>query len=102
MLRRLFLSLVISTSAVSLYAQTGSIKGSVKDVVSGEPLIGANVFVQGTGQGAAVDVEGNFSISKVKAGTYSLAISSVSYKADTLKNITVYADQTTVVNTTLH
>jgi TonB-dependent receptor len=101
MFRRLLLSLSLLTLAVCALAQSGTIKGNVKDAVSGDAIIGANVLVMGTAQGAQADIEGNFEIPKVKAGTYSLVVSFISYKTDTLKNITVYPDQTTVVNTTL-
>lgn len=86
---------------VAVWAQTGTIKGSVKDAVNGEAIVGASIYIAGTQQGAAADIEGNFEIPRVKAGTYKLVISFVSYKTDTLSNITVYPDQITVINTTL-
>ena len=101
MFRRLLLSLSLLTLAVCALAQSGTIKGNVKDAVSGEAIIGANVLVMGTAQGAQADIEGNFEIPKVKAGTYSLVVSFISYKTDTLKDITVYPDQTTMVNATI-
>jgi len=82
-------------------AQTGTIKGKVTDVVTGEGVVAANVLVLGTLQGSAADINGDFEIKNLKTGTYNLVVSFVSYRADTLKNITVYPDQTTVVNTTL-
>jgi TonB-dependent receptor len=101
MFRRLLLSLSLLTLAVCALAQSGTIKGNVKDAVSGEAIIGANVLVMGTAQGAQADIEGNFEIPKVKAGTYSIVVSFISYKTDTLKDITVYPDQTTMVNATI-
>ncbi|HEY9045968.1 MAG TPA: TonB-dependent receptor [Ohtaekwangia sp.] len=98
MLRRLLLSLSLITFALGALAQSGTIKGHVKDAVSGDAIIGANVLVKGTALGAVADIEGNFEIPKVKAGTYSLVVSFISYKTDTLQNITVYPDQTTVIN----
>ena len=43
----------------SLHAQTWNINGNVTDE-QGEPIIGANVVIQGTGTGTITDVEGNF------------------------------------------
>ena len=101
MFRRVLISLSITALTVCVWAQSGTIKGNVKDIVSGDAIIGANVIIMGTAQGAQADIEGNFVIPKVKAGTYSLVISFVSYKTDTLNDITVYPDQTTVVNATI-
>ncbi len=101
MLRRIFLSFTFSLVSDVLFAQTGSIKGSIKDVITGEGVIGASVYIVENSLGAAADVNGDFEIPKLKAGSYTLLISFISYKTDTLKNIVVYPDQTTVVNTTL-
>ncbi|MFH1011500.1 MAG: carboxypeptidase-like regulatory domain-containing protein, partial [bacterium] len=49
---------------------TGKIAGFVKDAASGEPLIGANILVEGTTLGASADVEGYFFIINVPPGTY--------------------------------
>jgi hypothetical protein len=100
MLNRILFWLFI-TGTTATYAQTGTIKGNVKDGSSDIGIVGANIIVAGTSQGSVADVEGNFEITKVKSGTYDLIVSFISYKTDTLKNIAVYADQTTVVNTKL-
>jgi len=42
-------------------------------------LIGATVSIQGTTKGASTDFDGNYRIEKVKAGTYNLVISYISY-----------------------
>jgi len=94
------LSLVILVSFGAL-AQTGSIKGTVKDATTGEGVIGANIYIKGTTQGSSVDINGNFEIPRVSVGNHTLIVSFISYKTDTLKNVAVYADQTTVINTTL-
>ena len=98
---RLYLS--VSFLLISLYslAQTGTIKGHVKDAVTGDGIIGANILLAGTGKGGSADINGDFELKNLKSGTYNLIISFISYKTDTIKNITVYADQITVVNTSL-
>ncbi len=65
-------------AALPALAQTGggTITGRVLDP-KGEPVIGATVLVQGTTKGAATDVDGNFTIREVPAGTYTVAVSSV-------------------------
>ncbi|MFZ6010175.1 MAG: carboxypeptidase-like regulatory domain-containing protein [Bacteroidota bacterium] len=87
--------------SVTTWAQTGTIKGNVKDAKTGESVIGANVLVAGTANGAAADIDGNFEIPKVKPGTYTLIVSLISYKTDTVKNVVVEANQATVINAVL-
>ncbi|MBK7980439.1 MAG: carboxypeptidase-like regulatory domain-containing protein [Ignavibacteriae bacterium] len=41
---------------------TGKISGVIKDSQTGEPLIGANILIEGTNLGAATDVNGNYVI----------------------------------------
>ncbi len=101
MLSRVFVLFSFLLLSGSVFAQTGSIKGNVKDASTGEGVVSANVFILGTTQGAAADINGDFEIPKVKIGSYSIVVSFVSYKSDTLKNIIVYADQTTVINTSI-
>lgn len=59
------------------------IKGNVLDEY-GDPLIGANVSVKGTGSGTITDLDGNFSVSATK-GT----VLAISYLGYTTQNITV-------------
>jgi TonB-dependent receptor len=99
-MRKVLLLITFISSALMAAAQTGSIKGTVKDAITGEGVIGANVFIKGTTQGSSADINGDFEIQRVSVGTYTLIVSFISYKTDTL-NVTVYADQTTVINTTL-
>lgn len=87
-------------AAPLLFAQTGSVKGNVKDLKTGEALIGATVSIQGTSTGAITDVEGNFTISKAPAGNQIVVISYVSYKPKNIP-VTVEANKTTVVNTSV-
>lgn len=60
-------------------AQTGDIRGFVYDLKTGEPVIFTNVIVSGTSMGAATDVNGFFSISKVPVGTYQLLVTNIEY-----------------------
>mgnify|MGYP001952865255 CR=1 FL=1 len=54
-------------------------KGFVYDEKSGEPVIFTNVFLQGTTIGAATDVNGFYSITKVPKGSYTLMVTSLGY-----------------------
>ncbi len=49
-------------SAFSVAAQTVTVSGVVKDVVTNEPLIAATVMVKGTTNGVSTDIDGKYSI----------------------------------------
>ncbi len=77
--RLLLLGLLVWLStSLTAWAQTGggTISGRVLDT-KGEPVIGATILVPGTTKGAATDMDGNFTIRDVPAGTYKVAVSSV-------------------------
>ena len=57
-----------------------TISGTVTDD-SGNGLSGANITVKGTNKGAAADASGNFSISDVSPGTYTLTASFIGYNS---------------------
>lgn len=61
-------------------AQTGSITGSVTDE-AGAPLPGANVTVEGTQLGASTDADGDYSVSNVPSGTYTVTASFIGYES---------------------
>ena len=61
-------------------ASFGEIVGVVADAGSGEPLTGANVYVQGTSFGAATDLKGNYRIERIPSGTYDLKVTYIGYK----------------------
>jgi hypothetical protein len=77
---------------------TGKIRGKVYDRDTKEPLVGANVLVVGTAMGAAADVNGEFTILEIPAGTYSLRATFVGYSALTVSNIRVNNTLTTDVS----
>ena len=73
---QIFLAVLISTS---LTAQTGSIIGTITD--GAEPMIFANVAIEGTSFGATTDELGNFKITNLPVGSYELAATVVGYKS---------------------
>jgi hypothetical protein len=78
--------------ATVLSAQTGTIRGFVYDKGTGEPIIFTNVVLKGTTTGAATDVNGYFSITKLQPGTHTLMVTYLGY--DTLeKTVTLARDQ---------
>lgn len=80
-----------------LHAQEqGNITGTVIDVETNEPLIGARVAVVNTTRGAVTQSDGSFTIANLKPGTYDLAITSLGYFDDTVRSVVVRVGQTGV------
>ncbi|RMF66444.1 MAG: PEGA domain-containing protein, partial [Calditrichaeota bacterium] len=80
-MRLRFVSLMLIAFLVPalLLADGGAIKGKVTDQETGKPLAGANVFLKGTRYGSSTDVDGNYTIQKLPAGSYTLVVSYVGY-----------------------
>jgi len=57
----------------------GAIKGKVLDKKSREPLTGVNITLKGTGRGTTTDQNGQFTISKIAAGEYTLIFDIIGY-----------------------
>ncbi|PID59440.1 MAG: hypothetical protein CR986_06095 [Ignavibacteriae bacterium] len=82
-----------------IFAQTtGKISGKITDASTGEPIIGANVIVEGTNLGAAADIDGYYVILNIKPGLYNLKVSSIGYQATKVLKVRVNIDQTTEVD----
>jgi outer membrane receptor protein involved in Fe transport len=80
---------------VFLLAQDGKLRGKATDKESGEALIGANVVVEGTGLGAATDVNGEYVILAVPPSIYTVRVTYIGYSPVTISNIRVNAGLTT-------
>jgi hypothetical protein len=63
----------------------GSLKGIVKDAQTGEILPFANVIVKGTSLGCAADKEGNYSISNIPVGSYTILAKYIGYVEEEIK-----------------
>ncbi len=94
----LSLTILLLASSGALFAQNGTIKGSIVDAKTKEPLIGAGVFIEGTTKGASADLDGNYIITNVAEGTYTLIASYVSYETMTKKGVVVVKNKETIVD----
>ncbi|SHF31562.1 TonB-linked outer membrane protein, SusC/RagA family [Fodinibius roseus] len=90
---------LIAFFAQVAFAQTGSITGQVIDN-NGESVPGANVLLVESGQGTATNAEGNYTISSVEAGTYTLRVTFVGF-AEYNQQVTIESGETAEVNVTL-
>ncbi len=89
---------ILFFSAIYLQAQSGKLVGSVTDATTGEPLIGANILINGTTLGAATDTKGKFLILKIPPATYSVTASILGYAKETQTEVDINVDRTTEIN----
>ncbi|MCB9058544.1 MAG: TonB-dependent receptor [Calditrichae bacterium] len=82
--------LMIFPGSLSLFAQTtGKIIGNVSDFNTGEPLVGANIYLDEAPLGAATDSEGDFYIINVPPGSYTVNVQVIGYELYTVKDVQV-------------
>src|SRR5690606_3676056 len=92
----LYTFVVLISAAGSVFAQaSGKISGRVLEKETGEPIPFANVFVEGTQQGAATDLDGNYAILNLAPGLYTVTASVVGFQKMTVENVRVNVDFTT-------
>ena len=85
---------VIFSAGLTAQNLTGKLSGTV--LSDGQPLVGANVVLEGTSSGAASDVNGTYYIFDVQPGTYTLRVNYIGYKAQIVSNVRVTIGLTTI------
>jgi len=85
-------------------AQTATLQGKVTDAETGQALPGANVVVTTSGgamTGASTDVNGNFTVKSLNAGTYKVTASYIGYEKSVAENVEVKAGEAKELNLAL-
>lgn len=77
-MKKIIILAVIITWSIGLFAQT-TISGKVKEK-GGDFIIGANVFLENSFDGASTDLEGSFSFTTDQTGQINILISYLGYK----------------------
>ncbi|RMH61802.1 MAG: TonB-dependent receptor, partial [Bacteroidetes bacterium] len=77
---------------------TGKIAGRVVDAATGEPLPGVNVLIEGTTQGTATNIDGEYVIIGVRPGVYTVVASFVGFATERREGVQVNVDLTTTVD----
>ncbi|RKY52761.1 MAG: TonB-dependent receptor, partial [Candidatus Neomarinimicrobiota bacterium] len=71
-----------------MYSQTtGKIAGRVVDAKTGEPIPGANIWLEGTSLGSASDNNGSYFIINVPPGDYTIIAQVIGYKIEKIKGV---------------
>lgn len=94
-MKSIFTGLIIFFCISSPATAQFRISGIVTDVLSGEPLPGANIVVVGTDFGSAADADGSYSLT-LSPGEYTLSATVIGYKPQT-NSVTIH-DQDIILN----
>ena len=86
--------------ASSLFGQSGGVSGIVVDSETGEPLIGANVIIDGTTTGTATDLDGRYLL-KVEPGSYTIVYRFIGFDQKVVQEIEVISGVTTRIDVSL-
>ncbi|MFZ5515863.1 MAG: TonB-dependent receptor domain-containing protein [Candidatus Zhuqueibacterota bacterium] len=89
------------TSSVFAQELKGKIAGKLVDADTGDPLIGANVMLEGTTIGISADLDGYYRLLNVAPGSYTLVVRMMGYTETKITDVVVQADQTTIINASL-
>lgn len=82
--------LIVGSKSQSVKGRANRIRGRIYDKATGEPLIGATVYISQISEGAATDLDGYFNLT-LNAGKYLMEVSSLSMK-DEQYYLQVYSD----------
>ncbi len=94
---------ILIIMSFTMFAQTGTIKGIVKDKKTGKPLFNVAVFVKEAGsiRGDAANLDGKYTIKPLNAGKYTLTAKMPGYKTIITKDVTVTSGNITFVDLNL-
>lgn len=86
---------IVIKKAANIDIQEGrtTLQGIVVDSLAREPLVGANVFLVGTGFGAATDINGNYRIPQIPFGKYILRVSYIGYVSQDIE-VSFFSEKT--------
>lgn len=92
------LALLISILCISnvVYAQQGTIRGTIIEDATGETLPSVNILVKETTTGTSSDIDGKFSIN-LAPGTYDLRISFISFQTKVVEGVEVIEGEITLL-----
>lgn len=99
----IFSSLFLVFALLSGFAQTGAISGKVVDALTGEELFGATIRIKDSNPvvGVSSGFSGEYQITNLKPGTYTVVFSFVSYTTTEITDVVVTDGGITTVNVSL-
>jgi TonB-dependent receptor len=96
-MKRTIFTLFVLMLLISSGLSQGLMVGVVTDSLTKEPLIGANIYLEGTALGTSTDMDGAYRIEAVPYGSYTLVFSYLGYRTKKMA-ITVDSKKRTKIN----
>ncbi len=96
-MNKFILLIVFLSTSFSALAQKGIIRGTVIDDITGEPMIGVTVIIEGTTTGAVTDFDGKFEI-RTAPGTYNIQASFIAYSTVKITGIEVKEGAVSIID----
>jgi hypothetical protein len=93
---KVILTVIVLLLSGQLYAQKGTVRGTIFDNSLGEPMIGVTIFAEGTTLGVVSDLDGKFNLT-LPAGKYNLKFSFVSFETLTVSDVTIEDGETVLM-----
>jgi outer membrane receptor protein involved in Fe transport len=93
---KLTIFLCACLTAISSFSQNGTLRGTVFDSETGEPIFLAQVQLEGTSYGITTDLDGKFSFT-APPGTYNMKVQFLGMAALTISDVNVVADEITLM-----
>lgn len=90
---KLILSILFLIVISKTFAQNSGISGIVVDEDFGDPLIGVNVFIENSTRGAATDIHGQYSITGLESGTYTISFSMIGFQKKTISDFELKSNE---------
>jgi hypothetical protein len=94
-----FFALLLPFSVI--YAQSGTVSGTVIDGEFNEPMAFANIVVKGSTIGTTSDFDGKYQL-ELEAGTYTLVFSFVGYQTKEITDVVVTTNKEIIVEVVLN
>ncbi|MCG8387697.1 MAG: carboxypeptidase-like regulatory domain-containing protein, partial [Cytophagales bacterium] len=95
-------NIVISNKSVPHFREGwGIIQGTITDKDTGDPLIGANVWIDALTTGTTTNISGDYRLEQVPEGTYVVMISYIGYITQTIRDVQVNQKEVTKIDISL-
>ena len=75
----LLLVLFLLLPCSKLFGKIFVISGTVTDSITGNQLVGANVYLEGTGFGTSTDQRGKYKLVNINEGEYKISVSYIGH-----------------------
>jgi len=93
-----FISVAMLCCNLLFAGTTGKLAGKIIDKETGDPLMGANIIIEGTKLGAATDINGEYYILNIPPGLYKIRATMIGYGTKIVEQVRVQVDLTTKID----